>query len=198
MSTRVTISKGRNGVEEIHRPGCADLKKRTRRAYSDREDWTIEIDTLADLYADYWDCIADEAVAGGQYATIEECYWAWRSEFQVMPCAGNIEEMPEPGTEQPCPFQPGDGRQCIGVLNHDGDHVLRGTVPAVANPTADRLAEQHNRTAYRVAELKAKIEWLEAKQRKQYAAAMAALHDGQQMRHDKESEYGAASLSVVY
>jgi hypothetical protein len=67
-----------------------------------------------------------------------------------------------------------------------------------ANPTADRLAAQHNRTAYRIAELREKIEWLENKQRTQYAAAMAALHDGQQMHHGKEAVYGASEISVVY
>jgi len=67
-----------------------------------------------------------------------------------------------------------------------------------ANPTADKLAAAHNRTAYRIAELQAKIEWLQNKERTQYAAAMAALHDGQQMRHDHEPEYGASQISVVY
>jgi hypothetical protein len=66
------------------------------------------------------------------------------------------------------------------------------------NPTADKLAAQHNRTAYRIAELQEKLEWLKNKERTQYAAAMAALHDGQQMRHGKEAVYGASQISVVY
>ena len=170
--TKITVTK-RGGIEEIHKPGCADLKKIRRGGWgtSDRENWTLEVDTLQDLYASYWDCIADEAVAGGQYASLEECWWAWRSEFRLMPCAGNIPEMDEPGT---------------------------ASTTSQPNPEADRLAAAHNRTAYRIAELQAKIEWLQKKERTQYAAAMAALHDGQQMHHGQEPEYGASSISVVY
>ena len=75
---------------------------------------------------------------------------------------------------------------------------VHAAVASQPNPTADKLAAAHNRTAYRIAELQVKLEWLQKKERSQYAAAMAALHDGQHMRHDKEPEYGANAISVVY
>jgi len=67
----------------------------------------------------------------------------------------------------------------------------------VRNAEADRLAAAHNRTADRIAELEEKLVWLRAKQQRQYAAAMAALTDGQMMRHDK-ADTGAAHIEVAY
>lgn len=92
---KVTIAK-RNGLEEVHKAGCRDLKNRRGRGWaSDRDDWSMEADTLRDVYASYWDCIADEQLGEGQYATLEEVWWAWRGEFKVLPCA-NLPEMDEP------------------------------------------------------------------------------------------------------
>lgn len=93
---QITVAK-RGGIEEIHRPGCADLKKSFKRGWaSDREDWTLEVHDLGDLYREYWDCIADEQLGEGLYETLEEVWWAWRSEFKLMPCAGPVPEMAEP------------------------------------------------------------------------------------------------------
>jgi hypothetical protein len=97
MSVKITVAK-RNGIEEIHKPGCRDLKNK-RGWHSDRDDWTLTIDTLADLYREYWNCIDEEAVANGDYATVEEAWWAWTGEFKLMPCAGQIDEMAEPNGE---------------------------------------------------------------------------------------------------
>ena len=92
---KVTIAK-RNGVEEVHKAGCRDLRNsRGRQWASDREDWSMEATTLRDVYASYWDCIADESVGEGNYPTLEHCWWAWRSEFKVLPCA-NLPEMDDP------------------------------------------------------------------------------------------------------
>jgi hypothetical protein len=97
---KVTIAK-RNGLEEVHKAGCRDLKNRRGRGWaSDREDWSMEATTLADVYRSYWDCIAEENVGEGNYATIEDAWWAWRGEFKVLPCA-DIPEMAEPGSVEP-------------------------------------------------------------------------------------------------
>jgi hypothetical protein len=126
--TKIVVAK-RGGVEEIHKPGCADLKKQKRGSWgsSDRDDWSLEVETLRDLYESYWECIDDENVYDGSpYPTVEHVWWAWRSEFKLMPCAGNIPEMQEPGTEElPCPHEAKDGRICIGVKEHAGRHILR-------------------------------------------------------------------------
>lgn len=95
--TKITVAK-RNSIEEIHKPGCRDLKNRRGYRTSDRDDWTLEVETLADLYRSYWECIDVENVGEGHYATVEDVWWAWRSEFKLMPCAGDIPEMDEPGT----------------------------------------------------------------------------------------------------
>lgn len=99
MKFKITVAK-RNGLEEIHKAGCRDLKAgRGRWGSSDREDWTLTVETLRDLYESYWECIDDENVYDGSpYATVEDVWWAWRSEFKLMPCAGDIPEMDEPGT----------------------------------------------------------------------------------------------------
>ena len=98
---KITVAK-RNSVEEVHKAGCRDLKNRSGRGWaSDREDWTLEVTTLEDLYREYWDCIADEQLGEGQYDTLEQVWWAWRSEFVVKPCASDLPEMPEPGSVKP-------------------------------------------------------------------------------------------------
>jgi len=95
---KVTIAK-RNGIEEVHKAGCRDLKNRRGRGWgSEAEDWTLEAESLRDVYASYWDCIADEQLGEGQYENLEEVWWAWRGEFKVLPCA-NLPEMDEPGSK---------------------------------------------------------------------------------------------------
>jgi hypothetical protein len=96
---KITIAK-RNGVEEVHKAGCRDLKNK-RGWDSDREDYSFEAETLADVYRDYWQCIDVENVGEGHYPTVEHVWWAWRSEFDVKPCAASLPEMDEPGTESP-------------------------------------------------------------------------------------------------
>ena len=95
--TKITVAK-RNSIEEIHKPGCRDLKNRRGFRTSDRDDWTLEVTTLEDLYRAYWECIDAENVGDGTYPTVEAAWWAWRDEFKLMPCAGDIPEMDEPGT----------------------------------------------------------------------------------------------------
>lgn len=94
---KVTIAK-RNGLEEVHKAGCRDLKNSRGYRTSDREDYSLEVTTMEDVYREYWDCIADEQLGEGQYETLEEVWWAWRGEFKVLPCAGDLPEMPEPGS----------------------------------------------------------------------------------------------------
>ena len=111
MNVKITVVKDWRGQEEVHAAGCADLKRRNR-PYRLAEALTMDAETLGDLYATYWDCIADEQVYdGSSYATLEEVWWAWRGEFDVKPCAKALPEMPEPG----CRYEEGDGRVCIGV-----------------------------------------------------------------------------------
>jgi len=96
---KVTIAK-RNGIEEVHKAGCKDLKNKRGRGWaSDREDYSFEAETLADVYRDYWQCIDVENVGEGLYPTVEAVWWAWRSEFKVLPCAASLPEMEEPGSE---------------------------------------------------------------------------------------------------
>lgn len=91
---KVTIAK-RNGLEEVHKAGCRDLKNSRGYRTSDREDWSMEATTLADVYREYWQCIDVENVGEGHYPTVEAVWWAWRGEFKVLPCA-NLPEMDEP------------------------------------------------------------------------------------------------------
>jgi hypothetical protein len=100
---KITVAK-RNGLEEVHAAGCRDLKNRRGRGWdSDREDWTLEVANLGELYANYWTCIDDESVGEGDYPTKEHAHWAWRGEFKVLPCVGDLPEMDEPGTASPEP-----------------------------------------------------------------------------------------------
>jgi hypothetical protein len=94
---KITVVKDWRGQEEIHKAGCADLKRRNR-PYRLSEALTMDVENLGDLYAVYWDCIADEAVAAGDYKDLEHAWWAWTGEFDVKPCAANVPEMPEPGS----------------------------------------------------------------------------------------------------
>jgi hypothetical protein len=155
---KITVAK-RNGIEEVHAAGCRDLRNKRGRGWdSDREDWNLDVANLGELYASYWDCIADEAVANGQYPTLEAAHWAWRGEFKVLPCAGQIAEMDEPGAELPCPHEAKDGRICIGVKNHDGRHVLRAK-PAPAPAKRERGHRQFATKAVS-ATMKAYTEWI--------------------------------------
>ncbi len=95
---KVTVVKDWRGQEEIHKAGCADLKKRKNRPYRLSEALTMEAGTLRDVYACYWECIDAEAVGAGDYATLEDVWWAWRGEFSVKPCAASVPEMAEPGS----------------------------------------------------------------------------------------------------
>ena len=95
---KITVVKDYRGQEEIHKAGCADLKRRNR-PYRLSEALTMDVDTLEDLYRVYWDCIDEEAVGNGEYATVEEAWWAWTGEFDVKPCASSVPEMTEPDGE---------------------------------------------------------------------------------------------------
>ena len=109
--TKLVVAK-RDGIEEIHKPGCADLKKAGKRGWSSyRPDYVINAETLADVYRDYWECIDEENVDEGQYATVEEVWWAWRSEFRLMPCVGNVPEMDDPTGESPAPANGAKGNR---------------------------------------------------------------------------------------
>jgi hypothetical protein len=92
---RVTIVKDAHGVECVHRAGCADIKKRGNRV---SEAWTADFATLEELYASYWDCIADESVPD-PYPTLRHAYYAWQGEFNVLPCASGLEEMNDPDAD---------------------------------------------------------------------------------------------------
>ena len=97
---KITVVKDYKGNEEVHKAGCADLKRRNR-PYRLAEALTMDAETLADLYAVYWECIDEENVYDGSpYSSLEEVWWAWRSEFTVKPCAAGLPEMAEPGTEK--------------------------------------------------------------------------------------------------
>jgi hypothetical protein len=106
---KITVVKDYRGTEEIHKAGCADLKRRNR-PYRLSEALTMDVEHLGELYASYWDCIAEESVGNGDYATVEEAHWAWRSEFDVKPCASSVPEMPEPGSDGPDASEP-NGRR---------------------------------------------------------------------------------------
>lgn len=106
---KVTIAK-RNGLEEVHKAGCRDLKNRRGRGWaSDREDWSMEATTLEDVYREYWQCIDVENVGEGHYATVEDVWWAWRGEFKVLPCA-NLPEMSEPKDAEPAKVSKSDAK----------------------------------------------------------------------------------------
>ena len=95
---KITVVKDYRGQEEIHKAGCADLKKSKNRPYRLAEALTMDVDTLEDLYRVYWECIDDEAVAAGDYPTVEHAWYAWTGEFDVKPCAASVPDMPEPGS----------------------------------------------------------------------------------------------------
>lgn len=96
---KITVVKDWRGQEEIHKAGCADLRKNKQRPYRLSEALTMDVENLGDLYRVYWECIDDEAVAEGTYPTKEAAWYAWTGEFDVKPCASSVPEMPEPGTE---------------------------------------------------------------------------------------------------
>jgi hypothetical protein len=98
---KITVVKDYRGQEEIHKAGCADLKKRNR-PYRLGEALTMDVDTLEDLYRVYWDCIDDEAVAAGDYPSVEHAWYAWTGEFDVKPCAASVPDMADP-SEAPKP-----------------------------------------------------------------------------------------------
>lgn len=92
---KVVIVKDYQGTEEIHKDGCADLKRRNR-PYRLSEAMRMETDYLRDIYREYWDCIADESVAGGDYPDLEHVWYAWQGEFSVKPCASALISMEDP------------------------------------------------------------------------------------------------------
>jgi hypothetical protein len=97
---KITVVKDWRGVEEVHKAGCADLKKSRNRPYRLSEALTMDVENLGDMYRVYWECIDEENIYdGSNYKTKEEVWWAWRGEFSVKPCAASVPEMPEPGTE---------------------------------------------------------------------------------------------------
>ena len=97
---KVTVVKDNKGQEEIHKTGCPDLKRRNR-PYRLQDAMTLETDKLIDVYRMYWECIDAEAVAGGQYPTLEHCWYAWQAEFDVKPCASELIEMEDPDNASP-------------------------------------------------------------------------------------------------
>jgi hypothetical protein len=105
----VTIVKDYRGQEEIHATGCADLKRRNR-PYRLAEAMTMEgVTKLEEIYASYWTCIDDEAVANDPetYPTLEHVWYAWTGEFAVKPCAAALEPMAAPlGAPYVDPTQP--------------------------------------------------------------------------------------------
>jgi len=112
---KVTVVKNWQGREEIHKAGCSDLKRRNR-PYRLADAMTMEAASEADIFASYWDCIADEAVANGDYATVEHVWWAWQSEFSVKPCAKELPPMADPNkapalAPAPAPAANGKGKR---------------------------------------------------------------------------------------
>ena len=92
---KITVVKDYRGQEEIHKAGCADLKRRNR-PYRLSEALTMDVETLRDLYQVYWECIDEEAVANGDYPDVEHAWYAWTGEFDVKPCAASVPEMADP------------------------------------------------------------------------------------------------------
>jgi hypothetical protein len=157
---KITVAK-RNGLEEVHAAGCRDLKNKRGRGWdSDRADYSLEVETLADLYREYWQCIDVENVGEGHYATVEDVWWAWRGEFKVLPCVGDLPEMDEPGVELPCPHEAKDGRICIGVKNHDGRHVLRAKPAPAPAPAKRKRGHRQFATKAVSPTMKAYTEWI--------------------------------------
>ena len=53
----ITVVKDWRGVEEVHKAGCADLKKNKNRPYRLSEALTMNVENLGDMYRVYWGCI---------------------------------------------------------------------------------------------------------------------------------------------
>jgi len=178
-------AKAGSAEVRVHRAGCRDIAKEKRGSTS---DYVSAFDSQVDAAEEWWaDFIAEESM------TAEDAM----NYTDFMPCTAGL-------PVRLAAVQRGSGTHAVdcGLQGSGLDKSCTCGIdkPAVSlpNPTADKLAAAHNRTAYRIAELQVKLEWLQKKERSQYAAAMAALHDGQHMRHDKEPEYGANAISVVY
>jgi hypothetical protein len=96
---KVTVVPNRRGEQEVHKAGCQDVRPRSHRM---EDALKLDAATRGDVYAAYWDCIADEAVEDGfrDYPTVEHVWWAWRSEFSFKPCTKALPEMPVPDFQE--------------------------------------------------------------------------------------------------
>jgi hypothetical protein len=96
---KITVVKNWQGTEEIHKAGCADLKRNSRRPYALAEAMHVEATSLEQIYKFYWECIDDEAVAAGDYKTVQHAWYAWQGEFIIKPCAKDLTPMADPNAE---------------------------------------------------------------------------------------------------
>lgn len=96
---KVTVVKNWNGTEEIHKAGCADLKRNSKRPYRLADAMTMEATGLEEIYRAYWECIDQEAVDGGTYPDVEHAWYAWQGEFSVKPCASGLASMDDPDSK---------------------------------------------------------------------------------------------------
>lgn len=142
----VTIVKDYRGQEEIHATGCADLKRRNR-PYQLAEAMVMEdVTALEQIYASYWDCIADESVGQGDYPTLKHVWYAWQGEFTVKPCAAALEPMADPAATDspPAAALTREAKRELGalVLAHVATLLPDADALALAGFPADAAAAQ--------------------------------------------------------
>jgi len=117
-----------SGEVEIHKAGCADIKRmnKTRKGHWRSDQVEFGKTDWASKYAfayDYWDNgILEEHEAEHGVGSFDVM-----AEMDFQPCT---RALPDGGPEG-CEYRTDNGMFCVGIANHDGDHVLRGTTPAV-------------------------------------------------------------------
>jgi hypothetical protein len=85
---KVTVIDGYN---EVHRPGCADLKRnRTRQAVADA--FTVEVEDTQGLAEDLWGDIASDY---GDEGWAERCMEYLNTETRIYPCVSIPERKSE-------------------------------------------------------------------------------------------------------
>lgn len=118
-----------DGSVEIHKAGCADIKRgdRKRGSHQRSAHWRSDqvefgkVDWPAkyDFCFDYWNNgILEEHEAENGPGSFD----VWQG-MEFRPCC---DALPDGGPG--CSYEEGDGRVCVGIANHKGGHVLRGTV----------------------------------------------------------------------
>ena len=142
-----------DGTVEIHKAGCADIKRNNKGSYrrSDKVEFgKVDWPTKYAFMYDYWNngILEEYEAEHGEGSFDVAAEMDWKPCTSELPYGTRSHLMNEEevtveshkigcrdnnchGECLGCSYEEGDGRVCIGIANHTGDHVLRGTVAKV-------------------------------------------------------------------